>query len=109
MLGTTLTVLDKITMASDHLLGRRTFFTGGEDEVRAWTFKEGRNAKQCAGVIHTDFRKFFLKAEVYSYDDLIQYGSELAVKEAGKRRTVGKDYVVNDGDILYILSAAKKK
>ena len=109
MLGTNLTGLDKITMASYHLLGLRTFFTGGEDEVRAWTFKEGRNAQQCAGVIHTDFRKFFLKAEVYSYDDLIQYGSELAVKEAGKRRTVGKDYVVNDGDILYILSAAKKK
>ena len=109
MLGTNLTGLDKITMASYHLLGLRTFFTGGEDEVRAWTFKEGRNAQQCAGVIHTDFRKFFLKAEVYSYDDLIQYGLELAVKEAGKRRTVGKDYVVNDGDILYILSTAKKK
>ena len=77
--------------------------------MRAWTFHEGYTAPQCAGVIHTDFEKFFLKAEVYSYDDLIRYGSELSVKEAGKMMTVGKDYFVKDGDILYIRSAAKKK
>ncbi|MDY2571825.1 MAG: redox-regulated ATPase YchF [Candidatus Enterosoma sp.] len=108
-LGTTQTGLDKITFAAYSILGLRTFFTGGEDEVRAWTFHEGYTAPQCAGVIHTDFEKFFLKAEVYSYDDLIRYGSELSVKEAGKMMTVGKDYLVKDGDILYIRSAAKKK
>lgn len=108
-LGTNQTGLDKVTFAAYHILGLRTFFTGGEDEVRAWTFHQGMTAPECAGVIHTDFQKFFLKAEVYSYDDLIQYGSENAVKEAGKMLTVGKDYVVKDGDILYIRSAAKKK
>ncbi len=108
-LGTTQTGLDKVTFAAYHILGLRTFFTGGEDEVRAWTFHEGYTAPECAGVIHTDFQKFFLKAEVYSYDDLITYGSELAVKEAGKMMTVGKDYIVKDGDILFIRSAAKKK
>ena len=108
-LGTSQTGLDKVTFAAYHILGLRTFFTGGEDEVRAWTFHEGMTAPECAGVIHTDFQKFFLKAEVYSYDDLLHYGSENAVKEAGKMQTVGKDYVVKDGDILYIRSAAKKK
>lgn len=108
-LGTTQSGLDKIAFAAYHILGLRTFFTGGEDEVRAWTFKEGMTAPECAGVIHTDFQKMFLKAEVYSYDDLYQYRTELAVKEAGKMMTVGKDYIVKDGDILYIRSAAKKK
>jgi GTP-binding protein YchF len=108
-LGTTQTGLDKITMAAYHILGLRTFFTGGEDEVRAWTYHDGMTAPECAGVIHTDFQKFFLKAEVYSYDDLMKYGSELSVREAGKYMTVGKDYLVKDGDILFIRSAAKKK
>lgn len=108
-LGTNQTGLDKITFAAYHILGLRTFFTGGEDEVRAWTFHDGYTAPECAGVIHTDFQKFFLKAEVYAYDDLIRFGTELAVKEAGKMMTVGKDYLVKDGDILYIRSAAKKK
>lgn len=108
-LGTNLTGLDKITMAAYHILGLRTFFTCGEDEVRAWTFHDGMLAPDCAGVIHTDFKKFFLKAEVYSYDDLMKYQTELAVKEAGKYMTVGKDYPVKDGDILFIRSAAKKK
>lgn len=109
MYNTDKTGLDKITMAAYHLLGLRTFFTGGEDEVRAWTFKDGYSAKECAGVIHSDFEKFFIKAEVYSYDDLMKYKSEQAIKEAGKLLTVGKDYIVKDGDILYIKSAAKKK
>lgn len=108
-IGTTLSGLDKITLASYHILGLRTFFTVGKDEVRAWTFKEGMKANECAGIIHTDFQKYFIKAEVYSYDDLLKYGSEEKVKEAGKLMTVGKDYVVNDGDILFIRSAAAKK
>lgn len=108
-LGTNQTGLDKITMAAYHILGLRTFFTGGEDEVRAWTFHEGMSAPECAGVIHSDFQKFFLKAEVYSYDDIHRLGSENAVKDAGLMQTVGKDYIVKDGDILYIRSAAAKK
>jgi ribosome-binding ATPase len=108
-LGTNLTGLDKITLASYHILGLRTFFTGGADEVRAWTFKEGMSAPECAGIIHSDFQKFFLKAEVYSYDDIAALGSESAVKEAGKMMTVGKDYLVKDGDCLFIHSAAAKK
>jgi len=108
-IGTTQTGLDKITMAAYHILGLRTFFTGGEDEVRAWTFHDGMTAPECAGVIHTDFQKTFLKAEVYSYDDIKALGSELAVREAGKMMTVGKDYKVKDGDVLYIHAAAAKK
>lgn len=108
-LGTNLTGLDKITMASYHILGLRTFFTCGKDEVRAWTFKDGMTAPECAGVIHTDFQKTFLKAEVYSYDDIHTLGSEEAVKAAGKYMTVGKDYLVKDGDCLYIRAAAAKK
>ena len=108
-LGTSQTGLDKITMAAYHILGLRTFFTGGKDEVRAWTFREGMTAPECAGVIHSDFQKFFLKAEVYSYEDLIQYGTEEKVKQAGRMMTVGKDYNVQDGDIVYIRSAAARK
>ena len=108
-LGTNESGLDKLVKASYKLLNLSTFFTCGNDECRAWTFKNGMSAPECAGIIHTDFQKFFLKAEVYSYDDLIHYGTELAVKEAGKMMTVGKDYIVKDGDILYIRSAAKKK
>jgi GTP-binding protein YchF len=108
-LGTTQTGLDKVTMAAYNILGLRTFFTGGEDEVRAWTFREGMTAPECAGVIHTDFQKTFIKAEVYSYDDIKALGSELAVRQAGKMKTVGKDYVVKDGDVLFIHAAAAKK
>jgi GTP-binding protein YchF len=108
-LGTELTGLDKITMAAYHILGLRTFFTDGPDEVRAWTFTDGMTAPECAGIIHTDFQKFFLKAEVYAYDDIHALGSEDAVKAAGKYMTVGKDYLVKDGDCLFIRSAAVKK
>lgn len=82
-------------------LGLRTFFTAGSDEDRAWTFKAGSKAPQTAGVIHTDFEKGFIRAEVYSCNDLFEYGSEAKVKEAGKLRIEGKEYVVQDGDIMH--------
>ena len=93
--------LDKLIQATYHILGLATYFTVGKDEVRAWTFKKGMNAKQCAGIIHTDFEKGFIRAEVISYEDLIEYGSELKVKEAGKARLEGKDYLMQDGDICH--------
>ena len=93
--------LDKLIFATYNLLGLATFFTAGSDECRAWTFKKGMKAPQCAGIIHTDFEKGFIKAEVMSFDDLKQYGSELKVKENGKVRLEGKDYLMMDGDIAY--------
>lgn len=84
-----------------HLMGLRTFFTGGSDECRAWTIHEGDKAPQAAGVIHTDFEKGFIKAEAYTVNDLKQYGLEAKIKEAGKYRQEGKDYVVQDGDVLF--------
>lgn len=76
-------------------------FTSGVDECRAWTFRRGMKAPECAGIIHTDFEKGFIKAEVMSFDDLKTYGSELKVKEAGKVRLEGKEYLMQDGDIVY--------
>ena len=93
--------LDQLIKATYDLLGLATYFTGGPDEVRAWTFKKGMNAKECAGIIHTDFEKGFIKAEIMSYEDLDKYGSELKVKEAGKVRLEGKEYLMQDGDICY--------
>ncbi len=93
--------LATLAHATYHLLGLRTFFTAGEDECRAWTIKAGDKAPQAAGVIHTDFEKGFIKAEVYSYDDLMKYGSEKAVKEAGRLRQEGREYVVQDGDVVF--------
>lgn len=93
--------LDQLIRITYDLLGLKTFFTAGEDECRAWTFKEGMRAPECAGVIHTDFEKGFIKAEIMSYDDLNEYKSELKVKEAGKLRLEGKDYIMQDGDICY--------
>ena len=93
--------LDQLIHITYHMLGLKTFFTVGKDEVRAWTFKDGMKAPECAGIIHTDFEKGFIKAEVMSYDDLIKYGSELKVKEAGKARLEGKEYLMQDGDICY--------
>lgn len=83
------------------LLNLETFITAGEMEVKAWTYHKGWKAPQCAGVIHTDFEKGFIRAEVIKYDDYIQYGSEAAVREAGKMGIEGKDYVVQDGDIMH--------
>ena len=93
--------LDDLIATTYDLLGLATYFTVGKDEVRAWTFKKGMNAKKCAGIIHTDFEKGFIKAEVVSYDDLIECGSELKAKEKGKTRLEGKDYLMQDGDICH--------
>ena len=100
-LGIELSGLDQLIKATYDLLGLATYFTVGKDEVRAWTFKKGMNAKECAGIIHTDFEKGFIRAEVMSYTDLVDLGSELKVKEAGKARLEGKDYLMQDGDICY--------
>jgi hypothetical protein len=83
------------------LLNLQTFITAGPMEVKAWTFRKGWKAPQCAGVIHTDFEKGFIRAEVIKYDDYIKYGSEAAVREAGKLGVEGKDYIVQDGDIMH--------
>ncbi len=93
--------LSALIHAVYHLLGLRTFFTAGEDECRAWTIHVGDKAPAAAGTIHTDFEKGFIKAEVYRYDDLVEYGSEHAVKSAGKLRLEGKEYVVQDGDVMF--------
>lgn len=100
-LGIEMSGLDQLIKATYDLLGLATYFTVGTDEVRAWTFKKGMNAKECAGIIHTDFEKGFIRAEVISYTDLIECGSELKVKEAGKARLEGKDYLMQDGDICH--------
>ena len=83
------------------LLGLATFFTVGKDEVRAWTFKKGSKAPECAGIIHSDFEKGFIKAEVMSYNDLVNAGSELKVRDLGKARIEGKEYLMQDGDICH--------
>lgn len=91
--------LDQLIKATYSLLGLATYFTAGSDEVRAWTFKRGMKAPECAGIIHTDFQRGFIKAEIMSYTDLKEQGNEKNVKEAGKLRLEGKDYVMQDGDI----------
>lgn len=93
--------LDKLIKSSFRLLGLETFFTAGPKEVRAWTYKKGMTAPMCAGIIHSDFQKGFIRAETISYDDYVYYKSEQAVKEAGKMRLEGKDYIVKDGDVLH--------
>lgn len=91
----------KLIRAAYHLLNLHTYFTAGVKEVRAWTIPVGATAPQAAGVIHTDFEKGFIRAEVISYDDYITFGSEAKVKEAGKMRVEGKDYIVKDGDVMH--------
>ena len=93
--------VNRLIKSAYKLLNLQTFLTAGPDEVRAWTFHKGWKAPQCAGVIHTDFERGFIRAEVIKYDDYISYGSEAAVKEAGKMSVEGKDYVVQDGDIMH--------
>ena len=100
-IGVTNSGLDKLIYATYDLLGLSTFFTSGKDEVRAWTFVKGTKAPGCAGIIHSDFEKGFIKAEVTSFEDLKKYSSEAKVKEAGRLRLEGKDYVMQDGDICY--------
>ena len=92
--------VNRIIKAAYALLDLETFLTAGPKEVRAWTFRKGSKAPQCAGVIHTDFERGFIRAEIIKYDDYIHYGSEAAVKEAGKMHIEGKDYVFQDGDIV---------
>ena len=91
----------RLIRAAYSLLNLQTFFTAGADEVRAWTFMRGAKAPQCAGVIHTDFEKGFIRAEVIKYDDYVNLGGEQGVKEAGKLSVEGKDYVAQDGDIMH--------
>jgi GTP-binding protein YchF len=93
--------VNRLIKSAYSLLNLETFITAGVQEVRAWTFHKGWKAPQCAGVIHTDFEKGFIRAEVIKYEDYIHYGSENAVKEAGKMSVEGKDYVVQDGDIMH--------
>ena len=93
--------LNRVIRAGYALLGLQTYFTAGEKEVRAWTFHKGWKAPQAAGVIHSDFEKGFIRAEVFHYDDLIKYKSESAIKDAGAFRVEGKEYVVHDGDIMH--------
>ena len=92
--------LDQLIKASYHLLGLATYFTAGVQEVRAWTFRKGMKAPQCAGIIHTDFERGFIRAETVSYDALVEAGSMTAAKEAGKVRLEGKEYIVQDGDVM---------
>ncbi len=100
-LGATESGLDKVIKAAYKLLNLSTFFTVGPDECRAWTFRNGMLAPQCPGIIHTDFEKGFIRAEVIKYEDYLRYGSEAAVREAGKLAVQGKEYEVEDGDILH--------
>jgi len=90
-----------LARAAYHLMGLRTFFTAGEDECRAWTIHSGDTAPKAAGVIHTDFEKGFIKAEVYAFDDLVKYGTEADIKAAGKYRVEGKEYIMQDGDVVF--------
>jgi GTP-binding protein YchF len=100
-LGLTESGVNRLIKKAYSLLNLETFITAGEMEVKAWTYHKGWKAPQCAGVIHTDFEKGFIRAEVIKYEDYIQYGSEAAVREAGKLGIEGKDYVVQDGDIMH--------
>ena len=100
-MGLTEAGLDRVIHAGYKLLGLQTYFTAGPKEVRAWTVKGGATAPQAAGVIHTDFEKGFIRAEVIAYDDFIACKGEQGAKEAGKMRLEGKDYVVKDGDVMH--------
>src|SRR5262249_33805455 len=93
--------LNRLIRATFDLLGLQTYFTAGPKEVRAWTVRKGATAPQSAGVIHTDFEKGFIRAEVISYDDYVSLTGEQGAKEAGKMRLEGKDYVVKDGDVMH--------
>lgn len=92
--------LDNLIKETYDLLGLATYFTEGPDEVRAWTFKKGMKAPECAGIIHTDFQKGFIRAETIAYNDFVTLGGNVAARDAGKMRSEGKDYVVQDGDIM---------
>ena len=95
--------VNKLIRAAYTLLDLETYFTAGVKEVRAWTIKKGSTGPQAAGVIHTDFEKGFIRAEVIPYKTFVEFGSEKACKEAGKMQVQGKEYIVNDGDIMHFL------
>jgi len=99
-MGIEVSGLDILIQKAYHLLGLATYFTAGEQEVRAWTFRRGMKAPQCAGIIHSDFERGFIRAETVAYADLLDYGSMTAAKENGKVRQEGKEYVVQDGDVM---------
>jgi hypothetical protein len=100
-MGLTEPGLNRVIRAGYKLLGLQTYFTAGVKEVRAWTVKVGATAPQAAGVIHTDFEKGFIRAEVTAYEDFVQYNGEQGAKEAGKLRLEGKEYIVQDGDVMH--------
>lgn len=93
--------LDRLIRTTYDLLGLSTYFTAGVQEVRAWTFRQGMTVPQCAGIIHTDFERGFIRAEVTSYEDYVEHGGENGAKEAGKQRLEGKEYIMKDGDIVH--------
>ena len=95
--------LDSVARAAYQLLGLESYFTAGEKEIRAWTIHKGATAPQAAGVIHTDFEKGFIRAEVYKVTDLLELKSEKAIREAGRLRSEGKAYVMHDGDVVHFL------
>ena len=101
MLNVAMSGIDQIVLATYKLLNLATFFTAGPKEVHAWTFIQGMKAPECAGIIHTDFMKGFIRVEVYNYQDLIAFGNERKVKDGGKLRVEGKTYEMQDGDICY--------
>jgi len=102
-LGITELGLDRLIQATYKLLGLQTYYTAGEKEIRAWTIHTGTKAPQAAGVIHTDFEKAFIRSETYSVPDLVEHGSEAAIRAAGKLRTEGRDYVMREGDVCHFL------
>jgi len=102
-MGLTESGVVRLLQSAYRLLGLQTFFTTGSDECRAWTIRRGCKAPKAAGVIHSDFEKGFIRAEVIKYEDFVALGSEAAVRAAGKLATEGKEYVVQDGDIMHFL------
>ena len=100
-LGISSSGLDKVIQTAYRTLDLCTYFTAGEPEVRAWTFQKGMKAPECAGIIHTDFERGFIRAEVYTYEDLMTYKNEATIKEAGKLRSEGKEYLARDGDVMH--------
>ncbi|MGV6820518.1 MAG: redox-regulated ATPase YchF [Parvularcula sp.] len=98
--------LNRLIQAGYQLLGLQTYFTAGPKEARAWTIRKGATAPEAAGVIHTDFEKQFIRAETITFDDYIEYGGEVGAKEAGKQRIEGKDYIVQDGDVMHFRTSA---
>jgi ribosome-binding ATPase len=95
--------LDRIIRGVYHLLGLQSYYTAGPKEIRAWTIPQGATAPQAAGVIHGDFERGFIRANIYSIDDLVTYKTEHAIKEAGKLRVEGKEYVMQPGDVCHFL------